>query len=106
MTRRTADEIVWLRKLRKAPEPWWGERQRLTTYCPRCAKRYTHAKPGWVTCLECEINPRWTTVTEAEFIVRAREAFPGAYEPVRSIETAPSGREGGSQLSFEGDQAA
>jgi hypothetical protein len=84
--RRTADEIVRLRRLRKLREPWWEHRNRVTAYCPRCAKRYLRAKPGWTLCLECTINPRWTTVTEAEFVSKAKRVFPGAHEPPRLVD--------------------
>ena len=85
MVRRTADEIVRLRRLRKLREPWWEGRRRLSAHCRRCAKRYLRAKPGWTTCLECEINPKWTTVTEAAFIAKAMKVFPGAHELPRSV---------------------
>jgi hypothetical protein len=81
-------------------EPWW----QLIAYCPRCAKRYTRAKPDWKTCLECEVSPKWTTVATAEFIAEAKRVFPGSHEPVRSIDTAPSASKGPEQLSL--DEAA
>jgi hypothetical protein len=61
-------------------EPWWKERQRLTAHCPRCAKRYIRARPEWTTCLECEVNPKWTLVTAAEFYAKAKRVFPGSVE--------------------------
>jgi hypothetical protein len=87
-------------------EPGLRRRRRLFAYCPRCAKRYTRGRPEWTTCLECEVNPQWTTVTTAEFIAKARAAFPGSYEPMRSIDTAPSAPKGPEQLSLEDGEAA
>jgi hypothetical protein len=73
------------------PKPWWKERQRLTTHCPRCAKRYVRGQPGWSTCLGCEVNPKWTTVTEAEFIAKAKKVFPDSEELSRRAMRAGAG---------------
>jgi hypothetical protein len=63
-------------------EPDLRRRRRLFAYCPRCAKRYVRARPEWVTCLECEVNPQWTPVVAGEFIARAMRMFPGSVELV------------------------
>jgi hypothetical protein len=110
--RRTADEIVHLRKFPRR-DPWWW--QLAGRACPGCGKfwRKAHtaaldARPEWVECLECEqkrLRGEWTRESEAEFIAKARAVFPGSYEPVRSIDTAPSARKH-RQLTLDGDEAA
>jgi hypothetical protein len=112
--RRSADEIVYLRRLRRRERWWWWIDGRS---CPGCGKlwRRTHtaaldARPEWVECVACEqkrLNGEWTRDAEAEFIAKARAVFPGSHEPVRSIGTAPSARSRtGSQLRFDGGEAA
>jgi hypothetical protein len=111
--KRTADEIVHLRKSPRRKR-WWELDGRS---CPGCGTLWRrmhtaalNARPGWAECLECEqrrLNGEWTRDAEAAFIAKARAAFPGSHEPVRSIGTAPSARSRtGSQLRFDGGEAA
>ena len=72
-----------------AYETWWQEQNRLAAYCPRCAKRYTRARPEWRLCLECTVNPQWATVPAGEFIAKAKQVFPGTVEIVEPVELGP-----------------
>jgi hypothetical protein len=111
--RRTANEIVHLRKFPRRHKWWWELDGRS---CPSCGKlwRRAHtdaldARPEWVECLECEqgrLRGDWTRESGAVFIAKARVVFPGSYEPVRSIDTAPSVSKGPKQLSIEDGEAA
>jgi hypothetical protein len=94
--RRTADEIVHLRKFPRRDRWWWELDGRS---CPGCGKlwRRAHtvalnARPEWVTCLGCgqkKLRGEWTREAEAEFIAKARAVFPGSHEPVRSVSREP-----------------
>jgi hypothetical protein len=111
--RRSADEIVHLRELPKRQRWWWRLDGRSCSGCGQLW-RAAHtdaldARPEWVECLECEqrrLRGDWTREVEAAFIAQAREVFPGSYEPVRSIDTAPSASTEPKQLSFDESEAA